>query len=344
MASESLSQNEIDLLFDGGEGGTAVANPPTDDVEVQVYDFRRPARISKDRRRSLEAMYGLLAKSLESWIAGRVRDSVQVDLESVEQLTFGEFVLALPTPCASYLVGLDPEKSHRGVIDFGREFAFFLVDRLMGGSGPPIMPERGLTPLERRVVKIVAEQVSQHLTEVWQDHLEMSGAIEGFESIPEMLQVANREDPVLVANLAILVGEIETAVMICLPFHALEKFFTGSTEHRKVRRKGTAEERRRERASLEGRVRTASLLVGARLPTFHVELGDLTGLGVGSVLPTGLPTDVDLQVHIAGQRRFRASPGRVGTKLAFRVTDVVEPDPREVEEASEILITSEERL
>src|SRR5690606_28759220 len=98
-----------------GNDGTALFGG-----EVEVYDFRRPARISKDRMRPLQAMYEVLAKSLESWTAGRMRDHVAVELQSMEQITFGEFQHALPSPCASYIVDL-AGTGRQGVIDFGHE-------------------------------------------------------------------------------------------------------------------------------------------------------------------------------------------------------------------------------
>ena len=211
MTSESLSQNEIDLLFGGGGPATNVAQPPREKAQdVQVYDFRRPARISKDRKRSLMAMYGLLAKSIEGWLSGRVRDQLELNLQSVEQLTFGEFMLALPSPCASYIVDVG-DTGHQGVIDFGHEFGFFLVDRLLGGAGSHQVPERTLTPIERLLVRLVADRIAAQLGEVWKDYVKLDLDVSGFESIPEMLQVANREDPVLVANIGVEPGRPELA-------------------------------------------------------------------------------------------------------------------------------------
>ena len=81
MSNENLSQQEIDQLFgapaEGADVGTATQ---TTELVVQPYDFRRPSRISKGRYRSLEAMYGLVAKSVESWLGGRVRAQVEVEL------------------------------------------------------------------------------------------------------------------------------------------------------------------------------------------------------------------------------------------------------------------------
>ena len=141
MASDTLSQNEIDALL-GGSGRAASPVLLSGDQNVQVYDFRRPHRVSKERLRTLEAMYERLVKSLEGWLIGRVRGQVEMRLQSVEQFSFGEFTLSLPTPCASYMVDIRNSGGQQGVIDFGHEFAYFLVDRLFGGaagSAPTIM-------------------------------------------------------------------------------------------------------------------------------------------------------------------------------------------------------------
>src|SRR5690606_25045641 len=92
MSSEILSQNDIDLLLGGGGLPGAAERGPAE-REVQLYDFRRPHRVSKDRLRTLEAMYERFAKSVEGWIMGRVRDQVEITLQSVEQLSFGDFAL-----------------------------------------------------------------------------------------------------------------------------------------------------------------------------------------------------------------------------------------------------------
>ncbi len=331
MSSHSLSQNEIDLLFSGGGRAEApgAAPPKEKPQDVQVYDFRRPARISKDRKRSLLAMYGLLAKSLETWLTGRVRDSIELDLQSVEQLTFGEFVLALPSPCASYIMDVG-DSGQQGVIDFGHEFGFFLVDRLLGGSGGHLVPERTLSPIERLIVRVVADRVAIQLSEVWKDYVKMDLEVSAFESIPEMLQVANREDPVLVANIGVTMGDLTSLLLLCLPFATLEKFFTGTSKRRSLTAQGTPEEHAQDRQRIETTLRASRIPVGARLPPFSVPLSNLLWLKPGKVLTTGLPSNTELELFVAGQRRFVGTAGRVGKKMAVRVLDAVRPEPEDV--------------
>jgi len=329
VASETLSQNEIDaLLGGGGRAATATAIPLERDLqaEAQIYDFRRPHRISKERLRTLEAMYERFAKSLEGWLLGRVRGGVQLQLQSVEQFSFGEFTLSLPTPCASYTFELNGTGGQHGVIDFGHEFAYFLVDRLFGGSGAPALPNRALTPIERMAVRVVADRVLTVLQEVWQDYIELDLALAGFESIPEILRIANREDPVLVANIEVSAAETRSLLLVCLPFAVLERFFAGGTERREAVL-GTPDERIVNRDLAEHSVRGTRIAVAARLPAFRISMRELLGLSAGSIVSTGVARNAELDVIVGSQTRFRAAPGRIGPSLAIRLTDGLLPAP-----------------
>ena len=44
------------------------------------------------------------------------------------------------------------------------------------------------------------------LAEAWQDHVPLDLEVTGFESIPEIMLGANRDDPVLVATVQVTAG------------------------------------------------------------------------------------------------------------------------------------------
>ena len=334
MSTDVLSQYDIDRLLGGG--GAAPPSMPSsapgakqreDEPEIQADDFRRPHRISKERLRTLEAMYERMVKSLEAWLISRVRGQIEMRLQSVEQFSFGEFTLSLPTPCASYIFDVALSGGQQGVIDIGHEFAYFIIDRLFGGGGQATIPNRMLSPVERLAVRLLAERAVQLLSEIWQDHVPLDLNIAGFESAPEILQIANREDPVLVANVEVTAGHTSSLLLICLPFAVLEKFFQGGGQRRIGLAAGTDKEREEARLRTETALRNTSVSVAARLPRFEMPLRELAALAPGQVLTTGIPRDAELSVLVGGRERFRGAPGRVGRRLAVRLLDSIAPSP-----------------
>lgn len=335
MSTETLSQNEIDFLLDNGS--RAGARHVDGDQEIQIYDFRRPHRISKERLRALEALYGRLAKSLEGWMRGRMRGQVELTLLSVEQLSFGEFLLSLNSPCASYIFDVGDSGGQQGVIDFGPEFCFLLVDRMLGGSGEPMVLGRPITTIEREVVSTAAERAAILLAEAWQDHVPLALHVSGFESLPEILQASNREDPVLVATIQVTAMGVTSLVLITLPFTVLEKFFATSGRKRVSAAAQSDRDRLASREMATRVLRTARVPVSARLPESKLTLRLLGTLRVGSIVSTGIRSDAEIQVLVGSQPRFRATHGRIGSRLAVSVLESLDPPPSALEAADERL-------
>jgi len=336
--TDALSQFDIDRLLGGagaalpaqgagGASGGASASPYGDGAEVLAYDFRRPHRISKERLRTLEAMYERLCKGLEAWLVSRVRGQVELRLQSVEQFSFGEFTLSLANPCATYILDIAEAGGAQGCVDVGHEFAYFLIDRLFGGAGGAGAPQRALSPVERLAVRTVAEKAAQLIEEIWADHVPLALDVIGFESSPEILQVGNRDDPMLVANIEVVAGNASSPLLVCLPFVVLEKFFQASGQRRIGGSAASDAEREAARLRAERALRATPVTVSARLPEFRMTLRDLGALHVGQVLSTGIARDAELQLLIGGRPRSSGAVGRVGRRLAVRLLEPVAGAP-----------------
>ena len=318
MASGTLSQSEIDRLL-GGASNLPFAGS-VEESPVQMYDFRRPHRVSKERLRTLEAIYERLVKSLESWVIGRVRGQVEMRLQGVEQFSFGEFTLSLPTPCASFICDINDSGGQLGVVDIGEEFAFFLIDRLFGGGGRQVAMSRPLTRVERMALRGLVDKVNSLLAECWSDYITMSLGISSFESFPDiLLQSANRDDPVLVANIEVTAGDVSSLMLVCLPFAVLDKFFTNTGPRSVANATGSEHERAASRVLAEYSLRATRVHVSARLPEFRMTLRDIASLSPGGVITTGLPSNSPIRVMVGNQERFAGTAGRVGNHLAIRV-------------------------
>jgi len=333
MANDTLNQSEIDRLLGGGAGSALEMagggrKSAAAAVEVQRYDFRRPHRISKERLRTIEAMYERMVKNLESYLMSRVRGQLEMRLQSVEQFSFGEFTLSLPTPCCSYVTDINGPNGLQGVIDFGTDFAFFLVDRLFGGGSAPTVMQRPLTELEQDAVRTIADRTAVIVRDVWREAMPIELTVTDFEASPEILQVCAREDPVLVANIEITATNITSLIMICLPFAALEEYFT-SADTRRVSSTGRSKaELLVQRGHAEHSLRGTNVSLAARLPEFRLTMKDLSQIAVGTVINTGLSASTLLSVTVAGQPRMVATAGRTGGKLAARISEGRIPEHR----------------
>lgn len=151
--------------------------------------------------------------------------------------------------------------------------------------------------------------------------------ITGFESSPEILQVVNREDPVLVANVEVNTGSVSSLLLLCLPFSVLDKFFTSSGQQRLALLSTNEQERDLTRQRSEAALRATKVPLIARLPDFQLSMRDLAQVTEGSVIPTAIPKDARVLIRAGTQERFIGHAGRVNGNLAVRIVDALPTAP-----------------
>lgn len=322
--SETLTQKDLDALLQGSAPAAPTHVPERD---VIPYSFARPPRVSKDRRATLEAIHGRFALSLQAFLSSRLRTPMDVVVDSVEQVTFSEFGVSLAAPCAAFVFGLGERVGGQGIVDLGPELAFYLVDRMLGGPGEGDPPDRALTPLEQTVVRGIVERTLVALRDAWQDQFALEPILEDFQSDPEMLQIANPEDNLLVAILTVRCGSFAGGITLGMPMSALEPFLQdrGASRPRGV-------EARTEAAALRPKVETflggARMTLAARLPAARTSARALARLEPGQILGTGHMPEAEIEIHVNGRLRFLGTLGQVRRRLSLRITRTIDaPGP-----------------
>ena len=97
---EVLSQSEIDSLLAQLSAGELEVDETPDSKEKQVknYDFKRPAKFSKEHLRTLEIIYEHYGRLVSTNLAVYLRKNIQITVASSETFTFSEFSNALSNP------------------------------------------------------------------------------------------------------------------------------------------------------------------------------------------------------------------------------------------------------
>ena len=100
MPDDIMSQDEIDRLLKAFSDGSVDTSISTEAAEkkVKVYDFKRPDKFSKDQIRTLYMLHESFGRLLNTYLSTHLRTIVAVDVASVEQLTYQEFVQSMANP------------------------------------------------------------------------------------------------------------------------------------------------------------------------------------------------------------------------------------------------------
>ena len=136
---EVLSQNEIDSLLQALSSGELDADEINniDEPTAKNYDFRRPAKFSKEHLRTLEIIFEHYGRLLSTNLPVYLRKNIQVSVVNSEACTFSEFSTALANPVLLAVVNFDPLGGNI-LLEIAANLGYAMIDRMLGGQGNPL--------------------------------------------------------------------------------------------------------------------------------------------------------------------------------------------------------------
>ena len=164
MASRQLSQQEIDAVFQTAQGRQ------TDRARSRratLFDFRRPDRIAKSQLRAIHQLHDNFVRNLVSSLSAYLRSYLIVNLVSVEQLSYSEFLECLPSPTCIASLGLKPYDGN-AVLELNSSLVFPILEILLGGDGKlQFNAQREITEIEQVLLDGLFRLILRDLHEAW---------------------------------------------------------------------------------------------------------------------------------------------------------------------------------
>lgn len=322
--ADILSQEEIDALLEavddepGADGGEEYIEKDSglEQKQVTLYDFKRPNRVSKEQLRAFRSIHDKMVRTLSSQISSIMRSIVEIQLHSVDQMTYGEFLMSLPSPTSFNVFSVKPLEGN-GVLEINPSIAFPMVDRLLGGKGEAYDSNRDFSDIELNLLDTILRTIMQNLKEAWAPITEMYPLVEARESSPNVIQIVAQNEIIVMVVMEIIVGHTSGMMNICYPVIALEPILPKlASRDIMVSETSSKKSRNRELKTLLG---GANVKLEAIIGDADLSLRQLLDVEKGDILILDRPADDTAILCIDGKDKFVAD---LGLKR-FRKTVVV---------------------
>jgi len=221
-----LSQEEIDSLLGAltsGEVDVEAMKKEEAEGKIKTYDFRRPMKFSKDQLRTFQMIHEHFARSLSTYLSGRLRYFVDVTLGPIDQISYGEFLKSLPNP-TFITIFTGNILNGSAISEINPSVIFGIIDRILGGSGDSISKARPLTEIETNIIRREVMRFLTLLRDAWVNVMEFIPEIEQIESNPQFVQIASQNEMTLLVTLEIVIGNVEGFMNVCFPSSLIEPY------------------------------------------------------------------------------------------------------------------------
>lgn len=340
--ADILSQEEIDALLevvddDGAEPETI--EKPTNVVQqhqITLYDFKRPNRVSKEQLRAFRGIHDKMARSLSSQISAIMRSIVEIQLHSVDQMTYGEFLMSLPSPTSFNVFSMKPLDG-TGVLEINPSIAFPMIDRLLGGKGDPYESTREFSDIELNLLDTILRQMMQNLKEAWGPVTEIFPTVDVKESSPNVVQIVAQNEIVIMVVMEIIIGHSSGMMNLCYPVISLESVLSRLAS-RDIMLSETSSKKSRNK-ELQALLGGAKVNVAAMLGETKLNMHEILDLEVGDIVRLDRPADDTVIINVDGREKFLASIGLHRYRKTIEVKEMIKTEKDQVKEILEMLET-----
>ncbi|PAF46012.1 flagellar motor switch protein FliM [Helicobacter sp. 11S02629-2] len=336
-----LSQEEIDSLLnvmdedgDGFESGDLV--DLATEKQVIVYDFRRPNRVSREQLRSFRSIHDKMARNLSNQISAIMRSIVEIQLHSVDQMTYGEFLMSLPTPTSFNVFSMKPMDG-AGVCEINPTIAFPMIDRLLGGRGDQYEGTREFTNIELNLLDTILRQIMQNLKEAWAPIADIFPSVDAKESSPNVVQIVAQNEVVVMVVMEIVIGHSSGMMNLCYPVISLETILSRLASRDLLMSETSGKKSRNK--ELQALIGGADVNVSAILGSTNISLKDILELKVGDVIRLDKVADDVVTVNIDGREKYAASIGLQRYRKTIQIREEIKTEKDKLKEVIEMLET-----
>ena len=314
--NRQLTQQEIDAVFQKVKG-------QTDDAKRKAiaFDFRRPDRIAKSQVRAIHMLHENFVRNLGSSLSAYLRSYLTVNLISVEQLSYGEFIEALPSPTCLVSLSLRPYDGS-ALIELNPSLIFPIIEIILGGKGRSGGNlSREITEIEQSLLETLFRIILNDLKEAWKGVTVIDFKIEAVATEPQMLQILAPNEAVVAVSIEIRLGESSGTLNLAIPSINIKMIGQKFDQQWSLRKTEPTEAEQQRVVNL---IRSSTVNLDAVLRGPSLMVKDLLELDIGDLLRLDHRVDQSIACEINGKAKYSGRLVNSHQKKAFLIETMPE--------------------
>ena len=246
---------------------------------------------------------------------------VEIEIVSVDQLTYEEFVRSMPSPISVGVFEFEP-LSGQILLGISFEVLTCIVNRMLGGVGTVDPNSKELTDIEKALVKKIINIIIQSLEDSWNTIIPVTGKFISIDDNYQSIQVATAGEIV-----ALLTFEVQVAgkhfglFSLCFPYPVLETVLGHLSTQHIFQTKGLVASNE-ERLKMISKLNSSNVDLRVQFGSCSITLDDFLQLTEGDIIKLDNKVQDDLVVKVNGEKKFFARPGTIKDNICVKITDV----------------------
>ncbi len=316
-----LNQEEIDSLL--GYHNEETGDDDFHSMKTGVRAILNSSMVSYERLPMLEIVFDRLIRLMATSLRNFTQDNVEVSLESIESMRFGEYIDSLTLPTLLTVFKAE-EWDNYGLISLDSALVYSIVDVLLGGRrGTAAMRIEGrpYTTIELNLVKDMIQLVLTDLSTSFDPITSVNFVYDRMETNPRFATISRLSNAVIVAKLRVDMEDRGGKIDLMIPYATLEpirelllQMFMGERFGRDAIWEN----------HLMEQLWDTDVEIKAEMKEVEVKFGEISSWDKGSFLPLDMSPHDDITLLCGDVPLLTGSMGRKGQNIVIRINGKAE--------------------
>ena len=313
-----LNQEEIDSLL--GFDDDDIGSSETSGVMALVNS----AMVNYERLPMLDIVFDRLVRLMSTSLRNLTSDNVEVSLDQVSTVRFGDYVNSIPLPTMLTVFKAE-EWDNNGLMVTDSALIYSIVDVLLGGrkgESSVRVEGRPYTTIESKLVERMVHAILADLSSAFDPLSPVSFNLDRVETNPRFATITQSGNACVLTRLRIDMGDRGGRLEILIPYATLEpirelllQMFMGE----KFGRDSIWE------SHLTKELYKTEVQLQAVLGELAVPLGEMLSWEVGDQLMLNRYVNEDIELRCGNFAMFSGPVGQRQEHIAVRIEDYIEP-------------------
>lgn len=318
MTDEILSQEEIDALLKGIEGGEVETETAEAPEGIRLYDFTTQEKIVRGRMPTYDIINERIARAFRVSLSADLRKVVEVVNVNVKITKFYDFLRSIPFPSSLNIIKLDPLRGFSLVV-FDASMIFTIVEFYFGGTGKGYFKPEGreFTPIEQRMIHKIVMMFLESLEEAWKPIFPIKPQYIRSEMNPQFVTIVTPVDLVIETEFTLEIETRECKIMVCIPYASVEPIkeklysaFLADRDEMDMKWIGR----------IIAQIKGITVQLEAVLGQTTIDFKTLLELKTGDIISLQKRIEEDIDVLVEGIHKFKGKIGTYKGNYAIKIT------------------------
>lgn len=295
---------------------------------IKTYDFKSPKKFTKERMSSVENLYDSFSRALAPYLTGLLQSYCEINIKGIEEKRYQEFSNSVPDRSLFGLIALVPDNRDYNeaplVLEVDTRLAFFMLERLLGGSGTEYELSREFTDIEKAILQYLLGKITEFIGDAWKEYLDVEAELNGLQTNPHLLQVSAPEDVVIQTELEVTVDKLSAKLHLVMPAPNVEELTSKFGYAYAVSQKKQDESKKlQKRGYIEKHLLESEVEIRAIMHEFTLDAQDILQLQPGDVVPLNMNVNSGIMVYVEDVACFEGKPGHTKLRKAVEISKVL---------------------